>query len=73
MIESIKTLFEKQAFGVCTRLGEIMGVSSGAIRLFFIYASFLTIGSPVIIYMSMAFLINMRKHFRRRSSIVWDL
>jgi len=73
MIENIKSLFEKQAFGVCTKLGDAMGVSSGAIRLFFIYASFLAIGSPVILYMSLAFLFNLRKHFRRRSSIVWDL
>ena len=71
-IERIKASFENQAFGVCTYLGEVTGVASGSIRLYFIYASFLTVGSPVIVYMSMAFVLNMRKHFRRKNSTVWD-
>ncbi|MES2388681.1 MAG: PspC family transcriptional regulator [Bacteroidota bacterium] len=73
MIERLKTVFENQAFGVCTWLGETTGVASGSIRLFFIYASFMTVGSPVIIYLSMAFVLNMNKHFRRKNSTVWDV
>ena len=40
-----------------------------ASRLFFIYASFLTFGSPVIIYLALAFIMNIRRHLRRRSSV----
>jgi phage shock protein PspC (stress-responsive transcriptional regulator) len=70
-VKHIQQYFENHAFGVCTRLGEKMGVATSSIRLFFIYASFLTLGSPVIVYLSMAFVMNMRKHLRK-SSTVWD-
>ncbi len=64
----LQALVEQQAFGVCTKLGEITGVATTSIRLFFIYASFLTIGSPVIVYMAMAFVMNMRRHLRVKLS-----
>jgi phage shock protein PspC (stress-responsive transcriptional regulator) len=73
-MKRIQGFFEKQAFGVCTRLGEKMGIAGSSIRLFFIYASFLTLGSPVLLYLSLAFLMNLRKHWRRhKSPSVWDL
>jgi len=53
---------EFNVFGVCTVLGERFGIASSRIRLWFIYISFLTFGSPVIIYMVMAFWINMRQY-----------
>ncbi|HNR72913.1 MAG TPA: PspC domain-containing protein [Cyclobacteriaceae bacterium] len=70
-MREIQQFFEKQAFGVCTALGEKMGIATSSIRLFFIYASFLTFGSPLIVYLSIAFIMNMRRHLRRRSTI-WD-
>jgi phage shock protein PspC (stress-responsive transcriptional regulator) len=71
LINEIQLFFENHAYGVCTALGEKMGIATSSIRLFFIYASFLTFGSPIIIYMSLAFILNMRRHLRRRSTI-WD-
>lgn len=67
----IQHFFERYAFGVCTRLGEKLGVATSSIRLFFIYASFITFGSPVIVYLALAFVMNMRKHLRKRNPI-WD-
>jgi phage shock protein PspC (stress-responsive transcriptional regulator) len=67
----IQHFFEQYAFGVCTRLGEKLGMATSSIRLFFIYASFITFGSPVIVYLALAFIMNIRKHLRRRSPI-WD-
>jgi phage shock protein PspC (stress-responsive transcriptional regulator) len=71
LTDRIQHFFETYAFGVCTRIGEILGVATSSIRLFFIYASFITFGSPVIIYLSLAFIMNMRKHLRKRNP-VWD-
>lgn len=71
-MESIKYFFEKHAFGVCNYLGEKLGISSSRIRLYFIYTSFITMGSPVIIYLIMAFWINLKKYIRN-SKTVWDL
>lgn len=71
MIDKIQFFFERNAFGVCNRLGERMGIATSNIRLFFIYASFLTLGSPVLIYLALAFVMNIRKYLRKRNPI-WD-
>lgn len=71
LIDHIQLFFEGYAFGVCTRLGEKLGVATSTVRLFFIYASFITFGSPVLIYLALAFIMNFRKYLRRRSPI-WD-
>lgn len=71
LTKKIQHFFEQHAFGVCTRLGEKLGIATSSIRLFFIYSSFLTFGSPVIIYLGLAFIMNIRRHLRRRSTI-WD-
>jgi phage shock protein C len=68
-----KNLIEAQAFGVCTKLGEKMGLSTRRIRMFFVYTSFLTLGSPIIVYMVLAFWMNMRKYAREKRTAVWDL
>ncbi|MCC6817393.1 MAG: PspC domain-containing protein [Bacteroidia bacterium] len=68
-----KSLIEKTAYGVCAKIGDKIGLSTTRIRLFFIYTSFLTLGSPVIVYMILAFWMNMRRYSRERRSAVWDL
>lgn len=70
-MKKIQSFFEKQTFGVCTRLGEKMDIPISSIRIFFIYASFLTFGSPLILYLGLAWIINLRKHLRRRRNIMW--
>jgi len=71
-MKKIQYFLEEQAFGVCTRLGEILKISTSSIRLFFIYATFLTFGSPVLVYLGLAFIINMRRHLRKQKSPVWN-
>ena len=73
MIEKIKSFFEKQAFGVCESLGERLHIKSADIRLFFIYTSFLTAGSPIIIYMILAFLKKLKNLVNKPRGSVWDL
>jgi phage shock protein C len=76
LIKSIIAWFEKQAFGVCAWLGNILGIKSTTIRLYFIYLSFFTFGSPIIIYFILAFLLENKKYLfpqktaRKRT---WDL
>ena len=59
-MKKIREFIELNAFGVCTALGEKLGIASSKIRMWFIYISFLTMGSPIIIYMIMAFWMNMK-------------
>lgn len=73
IMEKIKYFVENQAFGVCTRLGEKFKISTSSIRLYFIYTSFLTMGSPVIIYLILAFWMNIRRYLRQRNNpTIWD-
>ena len=67
-MKKVQEYIENQAFGVCTRLGEIMRLPTSHIRLFFVYSSFLTFGSPILIYLSLAFIRDFRKLLRRGSS-----
>lgn len=58
----LKHFIEWQAFGVCSSIGEKLGIATSRIRLWFIYISFLTMGSPLIIYMIMAFWLNIKRY-----------
>lgn len=71
-INTIKFLVEQRAFGVCDRLGDKLNMPAKSIRLFFIYAGCMTVGSPIIIYMILAFLMKMRHYVHGRRNPVWD-
>lgn len=75
MIGNIKSFFEKFAFGVCAWWGQKLGIESSKIRLFFIYLSFITLGSPIVIYLIMAFVLEHKTFFklRKKRKTIWDL
>lgn len=71
--EKFKELLELNAFGVCSSLGDKLGITTSKIRLFFIYISFLGLGSPVFLYLILAFVKNLRSYIRtKRRNPVWD-
>ena len=72
-MEKLKFFVEKHAFGVCSYLGDRFGISSGNIRLYFIYTSFITMGSPIIIYLIMAFWLNIKKYMRPNRNSMWEI
>lgn len=61
-MEKIREYLELNAFGVCTAIGEKLGIASSKIRMWFIYISFLTLGSPVLLYMILAFWMNIKNY-----------
>ncbi|MBI3141660.1 MAG: PspC domain-containing protein [Bacteroidetes bacterium] len=72
-MERIKTLLEMGAFGVCSSLGDKLGIATSRIRLFFVYISFLGLGSPVVVYLILAFVRNLKHYIRsKRRNPVWD-
>lgn len=76
MINNITSWFERKAFGVCDWWGKKLGIRSTTIRMYFIYLSFFTAGSPVILYFIMAFILehkNFFKPFKSKRRSVWDL
>lgn len=58
----LRYFIEWQLFGVCTAIGERVGISVTRIRTWFIYISFLTMGSPLIVYFILAFWMNMKRY-----------
>jgi phage shock protein PspC (stress-responsive transcriptional regulator) len=73
MLYRLKHLIETGAFGVCSWLGEKMGIASSRVRLWFVYVSFLALGSPVILYMILAFWVNLKNYIRDKIDPVRDL
>ncbi len=66
-----KNFIEWQAFGVCNAIGEKLGIATSRIRMWFIYISFLTMGSPIIIYMILAFWMNIKKYMKAAKRNPW--
>lgn len=71
-VYKFKDLIERSAFGVCTYLGEKMGVAATRVLTYFIYISFLTVGSPVIFYLIVAFWLNIKRYIKEHRKMMWE-
>ena len=60
----------RSLFGVCSYLGEKMGISTARVRIYFIYLSFVALGSPIIVYLVTAFWLNLRRYIRQTKNVV---
>ncbi len=69
---NMKDILEKSAFGVCTYIGEKVGIATSRVRLYFIYLSCATLGSSVLLYLFMAFWVNIRKSLKRNDRTAWE-
>ena len=70
-MNKLKSFVEWNAFGVCSAIGNRMGIATSRIRLYFIYTSLLTMGSPIIIYLVLAFWRNMRNYVKAAKRNPW--
>ncbi|MBK9253983.1 MAG: PspC family transcriptional regulator [Saprospiraceae bacterium] len=59
-----KSWIERYSFGVCRYIAQKMGLDESRVRVYFIYITFVTMGSPVILYLFTAFWLNIRKYLR---------
>ena len=73
MKDQIQSFLERNAFGVCEWLGEKWGMKSSRIRVYFIYVSFFTFGSPIIIYFALMFWLEQKYFFRSKRPNIWDI
>ena len=71
LIENGRSLVERSAFGVCQAIGDKLGIKASKVRLYFIYTSFIAMGSPLILYLVLAFWLNIKKYFVRKD-VMWD-
>jgi phage shock protein C len=72
-MDKLKFYVEKNIFGVCAYLGEKLGISSNIIRMYFIYTSFITAASPVLVYLILAFWLNIKKYLHPKRKGMWEL
>jgi len=75
LIQKISLFFELRSFGVSTWFARKIRVDVSRVRLFFIYFSFIGLGSPVLIYLMMACVLE-HKHifkFQRKRKTIWEL
>jgi phage shock protein PspC (stress-responsive transcriptional regulator) len=68
----LKDLVERRAFGACQYLGEKMQIAPAVVRKYFIYTSFISMGSPLIFYLVVAFWVNIRRYVRKGKSEIWN-
>lgn len=71
--DKLRLIVENTIFGVCVYLGRKMNIPSKNVRMFFIYTSFLTFGSPIIIYFIIAFWVKIKTMINGQRNPVWDL
>ncbi|MFO0414351.1 MAG: PspC domain-containing protein [Bacteroidota bacterium] len=72
-MNKLRHIIESNVFGVCTYLGARLGISTSTIRKYFIYISFLTMGSPIVLYFILAFWMNIRNYiwYSKRNPLRW--
>lgn len=76
LVVKINFFFELKSYGVSTWIARKTGISLTKVRLGFIYASFVTLGSPLLIYLPMAWILENKHRFKlqkRRSGSIWEI
>lgn len=61
-----RDLLEKQAFGVCSAISDHFGLAVDKIRIYFVYLSLITFGSPIVIYLFLAFWLRWKQYLQGR-------
>ncbi len=75
LIQKIAFFFEMRSFGVSTWFARKLRVDVSRVRLFFIYFAFIGLGSPILLYLIMAFVLE-HKHifkFQRKRKTIWEI
>ncbi|WP_373056872.1 PspC domain-containing protein [Zunongwangia sp. H14] len=72
-IYDIRYFFERRGFYVSSRLADKLGMRAKSVRLFFIYASFFTMGAGFIIYLTLAFWLKLKDLVYTKRTSVFDL
>ncbi|MBP3943544.1 PspC family transcriptional regulator [Sphingobacteriaceae bacterium WQ 2009] len=72
MVRRILYFFEQQSFGVCSYIGERFSISISKLRLFFIYATIIGVGFPLIMYFMAGIILDFRSYVRRIRSYLLD-
>tara|TARA_B100001093_G_C26850245_1_gene1024800 strand:- start:1088 stop:1309 length:222 start_codon:yes stop_codon:yes gene_type:complete len=67
-----RNIIEIQAFGACSCLAEYLNMKASSVRIFFIYSSFLTFGSPLLVYLILMFVFRLKNLVNSKRSSIYD-
>ncbi len=70
---AIRHFFERHGFYVCTRLADRLGMRTKNVRIFFVYATFATIGVGFFLYLTLAFWLRLKDLIYTKRSSVFDI
>ncbi|WP_298524897.1 PspC domain-containing protein [uncultured Christiangramia sp.] len=73
MVSNMRHYLEKHGFYVSTRMADKLGIRAKNVRLFFIYASFFTMGAGFIVYLILAFWLKLKDLVYTKRTSVFDL
>jgi phage shock protein C len=76
LLQKIIFFFEMQSFGVCEWWARRLGFKTSKVRLAFIYVSFIGLGTPIIVYLIMAWILEHKHYFKlqhKQKNSIWDL
>lgn len=73
LIHSVRHFFERNGFGVFSRLADRLGMRAKSVRLFFIYISFVTVGLSFGLYLTLAFILRLKDKIHTKRTSVFDL
>jgi phage shock protein PspC (stress-responsive transcriptional regulator) len=64
-----------RSFGVSEWWAKKLGIRTSQVRLFFIYISFIALGSPLILYLIMGWMLENKHLFllRRKRTSIWEI
>ena len=69
-----RQILEKNVFGVCQWFANKLSIKSNKVRFFFIYFSFIGLGSPLMLYLVLAFVLEHKNYIKGAGKRrVWDL
>ncbi|HKJ49220.1 PspC family transcriptional regulator [Christiangramia echinicola] len=72
-VSNIRYYLEKHGFYVSSRMADKLGMRAKNVRLFFIYASFFTMGVGFIVYLTLAFWLKLKDLIYTKRTSVFDL
>lgn len=73
IVHNIRYFFERHGFYVSSRVADKLGMRAKSVRLFFIYASFFTLGSWFVVYLVLAFWLKLKDLVYTKRTSVFDL
>ena len=75
-LQKLIFFFELQSYGVCLWWARKLGINLFKVRLAFIYLTFIGLGSPILLYLIMAWILEHKHYFQFKAkpkTTIWEL